>query len=123
VPEKLASGGLSYAYEFENRLVQKGGLTIVYDGDGNRVAKTTPSATTQFLVDDLNPTGYAQVLDEVQNGSVVRDRHLRSGAGELRSRVAPILGSPVKYGVTPRFFRYQWQVDCWNVMTELDTGG
>jgi hypothetical protein len=52
--------------------VQKGGLTIVYDGDGNRVAKTTPSGATQFLVDDLNPTGYAQVLDEIQNGSVLR---------------------------------------------------
>ena len=68
----IASGGLNYVYDFENHLVQKGGLTIVYDGDGNRVAKTTPSGATQFLVDDLNPTGYAQVLDEIQNGSVLR---------------------------------------------------
>jgi hypothetical protein len=43
--------GLTCAYDFENHLVQKGGLTIVYDGDGNRVAKTTPSGTTRFLVD------------------------------------------------------------------------
>ncbi len=31
----IANGGLSYAYDFENRLVQKGGFTIVYDGVGN----------------------------------------------------------------------------------------
>jgi RHS repeat-associated protein len=67
-----ASGGLTYAYDFDNHLVQKGGLTIIYDGDGNRVAKTTPNGTTQFLADQLNPTGYAQVVDEGQNGAVTR---------------------------------------------------
>jgi YD repeat-containing protein len=67
-----ASTGLSYAYDFENHLVQQAGLTIVYDGDGNRVSKTSSSGTTQYLVDELNPTGYAQVVDELQNGSVAR---------------------------------------------------
>jgi YD repeat-containing protein len=67
-----SSGGIANAYDFENQLVQKGGLTVVYDGDGNRVSKTTASGTTQYLVDDLNPTGYAQVMDEIQNGSVSR---------------------------------------------------
>jgi RHS repeat-associated protein len=67
-----ASTGLSYAYDFENHLVQQAGLTIVYDGDGNRVSKTGSSGTTQYLVDELNPTGYAQVVDELQNGSVAR---------------------------------------------------
>jgi len=28
--------------------------------------------TTQYLVDTLNPTGYAQVLEEIENGSVAR---------------------------------------------------
>ena len=28
--------------------------------------------TTSYLVDTLNPTGYAQVLDEVQSGAVTR---------------------------------------------------
>lgn len=41
-----------FTYDFENRLTN---LSTVYDGDGNRVAK----GTTQYLVDDLNPTGYA----------------------------------------------------------------
>ena len=39
--------------------------SIVYDGDGNRVAKTVNGVTTLYLVDDLNPTGYAQVVEEL----------------------------------------------------------
>jgi RHS repeat-associated protein len=60
-------------YDFENRLLQRSdsGKTvgIVYDGDGNRVKKTvtmaTNTVTTWFLVDTVNPTGYAQVLEEI----------------------------------------------------------
>ena len=62
------SGGLSYVYDFENHLIQKGGLSIVYDGDGNRVSKTVAGVKTLYLVDTLNPTGYAQVIaEEAQN--------------------------------------------------------
>src|SRR6185437_5151519 len=57
---------------FENRLVQRGGVKIVYDGDGNRVQETVAGITTSYLVADQNPTGYAQVLDELQGGAVVR---------------------------------------------------
>lgn len=53
-------------------LIQKGGVTIVYDGDGNRVSETVGSVTTTYLVDTVNPTGYAQVVDELQNGTVSR---------------------------------------------------
>ena len=49
-----------------------GALTFVYDGDGNRVAKTVAGLTTKYLVDDLNPTGYAQVTEEVAGSSVQR---------------------------------------------------
>ncbi len=38
---------------------------MVYDGDGNRVAKTVNGVTTHYLVDDLNPTGYPQVVEEL----------------------------------------------------------
>jgi len=38
-------------------------VTIIYDGDGNRVVKTANGVTTRYLVDDLNPTGYAQVVE------------------------------------------------------------
>ncbi len=59
-------------YDYENRLVRRTEngktVTIVYDGDGQRVKKTVTTATntvtTRFLVDTVNPTGYAQVLEE-----------------------------------------------------------
>ena len=60
-----SSGGLNYAYDFENHLVQQGGISIVYDGDGNRVSKTVAGVTTKYWVDVNNPTGYAQVLQEI----------------------------------------------------------
>ena len=60
------------AYDFENHLIRKGGVTVVYDGDGNRVSKTVGGVTTNYIVDDLNPTGYAQVLFEIVNGGLQR---------------------------------------------------
>jgi RHS repeat-associated protein len=68
----LASAGVSNTYDFENRLVQHGGVSITYDGDGNRVAESVNGLTTQYLVDDLNPTGYPQVVDELLGGVVSR---------------------------------------------------
>ena len=35
-----SSFGVASAYDFENHMVQKGAVTIVYDGDGNRVSET-----------------------------------------------------------------------------------
>ena len=67
----LNDGSLNQ-YDFEDHLVQRGAVTIQYDGDGNRVAETVGGATTSYLVDTNNPTGYAQVLEELQNGSVTR---------------------------------------------------
>ena len=59
-----ASTGLGYAYDFENHLIQQGGITMVYDGDGNRVRKTAGGVTTSYTVDTQNPTGYVQVIEE-----------------------------------------------------------
>ena len=52
--------------------MQRGGVTVVYDGDGNRVSETVGGITTKYLVADQNLTGYAQVVDELQSGSVTR---------------------------------------------------
>ena len=68
----LLSGAGANVYDFENRLVQAGGVKIVYDGDGNRVKETVATTTTSYLVADQNLTGYAQVMDEVQGGAVSR---------------------------------------------------
>jgi RHS repeat-associated protein len=75
-----ATGGKSFTYDSENHLVlmsESGtSASIIYDGDGNRVAKTVTvngvPTTTYYLVDDLNPTGYPQVVDELTNGAVTR---------------------------------------------------
>lgn len=65
------SGGRTFGYDFENRLTSAdGGVSFVYDGEGNRVARTVWGVTTWFLVDTLNPTGYAQVLEEISGGTV-----------------------------------------------------
>ncbi len=82
---RQSSGAVeSNLYDFENRLVSattaSGTVTILHDGDGNRVRKTATTATgtvtTVYLVDDRNPTGYAQVLEELttDNGPLTTDR-------------------------------------------------
>jgi RHS repeat-associated protein len=68
-----ASGDKSFTYDAENHLISMGGtVSLVYDGDGNRVAKTVSGVTTKYLVDDLNPTDYPQVMDELTNAAVTR---------------------------------------------------
>jgi RHS repeat-associated protein len=70
----LISGASTFAYDFRNRLksMNGGAVTVQYDGDGNRVVKTVSGATTRYLVDDLNPTGYAQVVEELGTAGVQR---------------------------------------------------
>jgi RHS repeat-associated protein len=68
----ISQAGIADSYDFENHLTQHGYIVYQYDGDGNRVAKTIGGVTTSYSVDTLNPTGYAQVLDEVQSGAVTR---------------------------------------------------
>ena len=76
-----ANSAPQYAYDWENPLT--GGLvngktiSIMYDGDGNRVRKTvTPNGgaavTTRYLVDDRNLTGYAQVIEESDGSGQVQ---------------------------------------------------
>ena len=65
----LTSSGKSYTYDFLDRLVTAtGGITLVYDGDGNRVGRNT----TRYLIDDQTPVGYTQVTEEMVAGSVTR---------------------------------------------------
>jgi RHS repeat-associated protein len=64
------------SYDFEDRLKSRTGggvnVTVLYNGDGQRVAETVNGITTTYLVDDLNPTGYAQVVEERTAGVVTR---------------------------------------------------
>src|SRR5205807_8742178 len=85
----LTGRGVSYGYDNDCRLTSEaitsdpagnngalgytyGTTTLGYDGDGNRVSESVGGATTKYLVDTLNPTGLAQVLDETVNGAVTR---------------------------------------------------
>jgi len=61
----LQANGHTDTYSFDNRLVDRDGdVQLTWDGDGNLVARTVGGLTTWFLVDELNPTGYTQVVEE-----------------------------------------------------------
>jgi RHS repeat-associated protein len=72
-----ATGGKSFTYDSQNHLMTMSetgkSATMKYDGFGNRVSKTVNGVTTWYLVDDLNPTGLPQVMDEL-NGSGLVER-------------------------------------------------
>jgi YD repeat-containing protein len=70
----ISTGGQALSYDSENRLTSMNGgqVTLLYDGDGNLVAKTANGVTTRYLVDHMNPTGRSQVIEETVNGAVVR---------------------------------------------------
>jgi len=55
-----------YRYDVMNHVtnVNNGTVIITYDGDGNRVIKTVGGTTSYYLLDDRNPSSYAQVLEE-----------------------------------------------------------
>jgi hypothetical protein len=69
-----SSGGIANVYDFENHLIQKGGATIVYDGNGNRVGKTVADVTTTYLV---LPGGHTVVNRE--NQATMLDTFATSG--------------------------------------------
>jgi RHS repeat-associated protein len=70
------NGSNTFLYDVENRLtnatVSGTNIVIVYDGNGNRVKKIVGTTTNTFLVDDRNPTGYAQVLEEKTGTNLTR---------------------------------------------------
>jgi RHS repeat-associated protein len=70
------ANGNTHTYDSQNHMTSMTNgatvVTMIYDGDGNRVSKTVNGITTQYLVDDLNPTGLPQVVEEVVNGAVTR---------------------------------------------------
>jgi len=74
----LTTGGKTFTYDAENHLtgmsVSGTAVSIVYDAFGNRVSKTVNGVTTKYLVeDDVNPTRYPQVVEEVVSGAVERE--------------------------------------------------
>ena len=67
----LSADGISYSYDYANRITGTStGVSIQYTGDGVRVSETVAGITTQYRVDEHNPTGYAQVVEEIRNGQI-----------------------------------------------------
>lgn len=58
------TGANGYVYDFENHLIEQGGITLTYDGDGNRISKSVGGSSWSYLNAAVNPTGYVQVLQE-----------------------------------------------------------
>ena len=74
-----ATGGKTFTYDSENHMMTMSAtgtsVAMVYDGDGNRVGKTVNGVTTYYLVDDLNPTGYPQVVEELNSAGTVERQY------------------------------------------------
>jgi RHS repeat-associated protein len=70
----LTAGSRTFRYDSMDRMTNfnSGAATMVYDGDGNRVSKTSGGAATVYLVDEGNPTGLSQVVEEIVGGVVKR---------------------------------------------------
>jgi len=91
---------IAYQYDALNHLtnVNNGQITLAYDGDGNRVKKTVSSTgTTYYLVDDRNPSGYAQVVEEwtAISGATNLSRVYNYGLSLISQRQMP--GGTVSY--------------------------
>ena len=68
------------SYDSQDRLTSRAGVggavQVLYNGDGHKVQESVTqygiTTVTTYLVDELNPTGYAQVVEEKTNGVLTR---------------------------------------------------
>ncbi len=101
------ANGNSYTYDSENHMIKMTNgsavVTMIYDAFGNRVAKTGNGITTQYLVeDDVNPTGYPQVVEELTGptGSGVVTRQYTYGLQRISENQL------IQGAWTPSFYGY-----------------
>jgi len=82
------SAGIAYRYDAENRLTNynNGAVMFVYDGDGIRVRKIVGTTTNYYLMDDRNPTGQPQVLEELTTVGGTPDRLYTYGLDLISQR-------------------------------------
>jgi RHS repeat-associated protein len=69
--------GNTLAYDPFDHLTSKnagtpGAVLFTYHGDGNLDSKTAGGVTTRYLIDELNPTGLSQIVEELQGGVIQR---------------------------------------------------
>jgi RHS repeat-associated protein len=73
--DQLTRDGKTQGFDSQDRLTSSAPATgasvhVYYDGDGNRVAVDVGGALVSYLVDDLTPAGYSQVVEERVGGNV-----------------------------------------------------
>lgn len=75
------SGTNSYGYNVLNQMLNANypAIQMAYDPDGNRYVKTADGGNTWtlYLVDDRNPTGYPQVVEEYQGSGSTSSVYLK----------------------------------------------
>jgi RHS repeat-associated protein len=88
--------GSTFTWDFEDHLLGRNGgqVSLLYDGDGTRVGKTAAGVSTAYLIDDVDPTGYSQVLEELAAGPAAR----RYGFG--KAALVEIEGGAAAYLLT-----------------------
>jgi RHS repeat-associated protein len=88
------NGSIWYGYDWANRLVAftNGStvVTFVYNADNHRVGRTSPTATSVYLVSAINPSGYPQVVEEftVTGGTTIFSRAYTWGSSLISFRQA-----------------------------------
>jgi RHS repeat-associated protein len=90
------SAGNSYQFDALNHLtnMNSGAVLITYNGDGARVKKTVGGVTTYYLVDNQNPSGNAQVLEEwTVSGGVTNLSRVYNYGRQLISQRQPGVGT------------------------------
>jgi RHS repeat-associated protein len=73
--DQLTREGRTQSFDSQDRLTSSAptsgaSVHVYYDGDGNRVAVDVGGSLVSYLVDDQNPTGYSQVVEERGGGNV-----------------------------------------------------
>jgi len=104
-------GGKTFTYDSENHMTSMTSestfITMKYDAFGNRVSKTVNGVTTQYLVeDDVNPTGYPQVVEELTGpiGAGVVTRTYTYGLQRISQNLSPTVTGNATW--TPSFYGY-----------------
>jgi RHS repeat-associated protein len=109
------ANGNHHTYDSQNHMLSmtngSASINLIYDAFGNRVAKTVTTAgvttTTQYLVeDDVNPTGYPQVVEELSGpfGAGVVTRTYTYGLQRISQNLSPTVSGNSTW--TPSFYVY-----------------
>ena len=95
----LGQGPLTLQYDGFDRLTgATGQISYLYNSFDDRVGKTGASGTTRYLIDDQNPTGLPQVVEELVGGVVTRS--YLHGLRRINQKLWQMLEAPSVFSLT-----------------------